>query len=168
MNHFKMSKVFNITPKWWNFAKSGHTGWNREREREREGFLEELAEEGARIGCQTDNNSVLECRARITNKQMSASIWWVKSVSRYTHCYCHFPFDDDQSGKARFSANLGQLLAEVDRVVSQVSDERDPLQRHALGAQQILLELHQGSSGINSIKLYSSVIRGGPQGRTYL
>ena len=77
-------------------------------------------------------------------------------------------FYDDQSGKARFSANLGQLLAEVDRVVSQVSDERDPLQRHALGAQQILLELHQGSSGINSIKLYSSVIRGGPQGRTYL
>ena len=29
----KCPKFFNITPKWWNFAKSGHTGWNRERER---------------------------------------------------------------------------------------------------------------------------------------
>ena len=26
MNPFKMAKVFNIMPKWLNFAKSGHTG----------------------------------------------------------------------------------------------------------------------------------------------
>ena len=32
MNTFKIAKVFNIEPKWRNFAKSGHTGPQEEEE----------------------------------------------------------------------------------------------------------------------------------------